>query len=190
MDDKQLIAFEQRVYDAFASALIRGPIHLSGGNETELIEIFKDIKRGDWVFSTWRNHFHALLHGVPEDYVMSEIMSGRSMNLFSVEHRFFTSSIVAGCLPIAVGVADAIRRNKEDRHVWCFIGDMAASIGVFHDAVKMSHGLPITFVIENNGLSVNSPTKECWPQGRQPTIRAYKHARKFPHSGVDKWVQF
>ena len=190
MDRNELIAFEKEVADAFGAGKIRGPIHLAGGNEDELIEIFKGVGKDDWVFSTWRSHFHALLHGVPRGAVMAEIMAGRSMNLYFPEHRFLTSAIVGGCLPIAVGVAAGIKREGGANHVWCFVGDMAASIGLFNDAVRMSHGLPITFVIENNGLSVNSPTVECWPNGGAPEVMAYKHARTYPHSGIDRFVQF
>lgn len=188
MDAAQLIAFEDEVAKAFESGKIRGPIHLSGGNEKELIDIFKEIDRDDWVFSTWRNHYHALLHGVDRDELMNHILSGRSMNFYST--RFFTSSIVAGCLPIAVGVAAAIKRNKEKRSVWCFVGDMVASMGAFQDAIRMARGLPITFVVEDNGLSVNSPTWECWPEGKQRRIISYEYERTKPHSGLDKWIQF
>lgn len=190
MDNNALIAFEKEVAELFAKRLIPGPIHLAGGNEDELVAVFREVKPDDWVFSTWRNHYHALLKGVPRGTLMEHILSGRSMNFYSAEHRVFTSSIVGGCLPIAVGVAKGIKRREETNHVWCFVGDMVAALGMFHDAVKMSHGLPITFVIENNGLSVNSPTKECWPQGKQPRIMAHRYARTYPHSGINAWVQF
>jgi len=119
-----LIAFEREVADRFERGEIRGPIHLSGGNEQNLIDIFKGVPKDAWVFSTWRSHYHALLHGVPADKVMAQIMEGRSMNLAFPEHRFFTSAIVGGILPIAVGVA-AAKQNT----VWCFVGDMAAMGG-------------------------------------------------------------
>ena len=48
-------------------------IHLPGGNEDALIEIFKRIKPGDYVFSTHRNWYHSLLHGVPRDVVKQHI---------------------------------------------------------------------------------------------------------------------
>src|SRR5258706_15007986 len=86
----QLIAFENSVAAAFESRKIRGPIHLAGGNEDQLIEIFKRIKRTDWVLSTWRSHYHALLHGIPEELVMKEILAGHSMQLHFPQYRFMT----------------------------------------------------------------------------------------------------
>ena len=60
-----LINFELRVKEEYEKATITGPVHMSGGNEEQLLEIFKYVNEGDWVFSSWRNHYHALLHGVP-----------------------------------------------------------------------------------------------------------------------------
>jgi TPP-dependent pyruvate/acetoin dehydrogenase alpha subunit len=196
MTAAELIAFEREVADAFEAGKIRAPVHLAGGNEEQLIEIFKEIKREDWVFSTWRSHYHALLHGVPRELVMSEILVGRSMMLHFPEYRFFTSAIVGGILPIACGVAAAGAK------VWCFVGDMTASIGAFRDATvwAFGHALPITFVVEDNGLSTNTPTSETWGVGwdnhwittkNSPTqIRRYTYQRTYPHVGSGKYVAF
>lgn len=194
MTAAELIAFEDEIAAAFAAGKIRGPVHLCGGNEHELIEIFKDISREDWVFSTYRNHYHALLHGVPLEQVRTDVMGGRNMNLTSAKHRFLTSAIVGGMLPIAVGVAAALKRNGSERKVWCFVGDMAASIGAFHEAQRYAYynDLPITFVIEDNEFSADSPTAECWG-GRGHThdkCLRYDYVRTRPHAGIGKWVNF
>jgi len=184
---ERLRDFEARVKAAAERGEVNGPVHLSGGNEEQLIEIFRDIKPGDWCFSTWRNHYHALLHGIPENHVWEEIIAGRSISLNSAYHRFYSSAIVGGCLPIAVGVAAAIKREQRERHVWCFVGDMAASIGVFHDVMSYSigHSLPITFVIEDNGFSTNTPTRETWGCGTDwNMVRYYKYQRTGPHVGI------
>ena len=60
---KELIDFELDIKKVYESGKIKAPIHLSGNNESELIKIFKKIHKNDWVFSTWRNHYHALLKG-------------------------------------------------------------------------------------------------------------------------------
>jgi TPP-dependent pyruvate/acetoin dehydrogenase alpha subunit len=189
----ELIAFEHEVQSAFEAGQIRGPVHMSGGNERHLIEVFGNIRRADWVFATYRSHYHALLHGVPRDLVMAEIMAGRSMNLSFPEYRFCTSAIVGGCLSIAVGVAAAMKRSASDRRVWCFVGDMAASLGAFHEASTYArwHELPVMFVVEDNGLSCDSPTLECWGKKRgEPNTVHYQYERVFPHVGTGKYVSF
>lgn len=183
----QLIEFEREVAAHFAAAKIHSPVHFSGGNEEVLVDIFKSIKAKDYVFSTWRSHYHALLHGVPRDLVMKEILAGNSMNLNFPDYRFLSSAIVGGILPIACGVAAGGFTS------WCFIGDMTASIGAFQDAKRYAdgHDLPVTFVIEDNGLATNTPTQVTW--GMEPGCRKiiqYSYERVYPHVGLDQMVQF
>ena len=100
-----LLKFETNISKLYENKKIKGPIHLSGNNENKLIKIFKKIKKNDWVFSGWRNHYHALLKGCSAKDVENQIIAGRSMTLNSYKNKFFTSSIVGGVLPIALGVA-------------------------------------------------------------------------------------
>lgn len=194
MTAEELIAFEADIAACFERGEIRGPVHLSGGNEEQLIEIFRDVKRTDWVFSTWRSHYHALLHGVPPEKLKAHILNGPSMNINFPEHRFLTSAIVGGILPIACGVAAGIKRAGGSEKVWCFVGDMAASIGVYHEASQYAdrQGLPIRFVVEDNGMSTNTPTAATWGSEffhiRQQ--RYYCYNRTQPHVGIGKWVTF
>lgn len=189
---QDLIDFESEVAEQFAAAKIRSPVHFSGGNEAQLLDIFKDIRREDYVLSTWRNHYHALLHGVPRDRLMADILAGHSMNLNYPDYRFLTSAIVGGTLPIACGLSAGGQR------VWCFIGDMCASSGAFSDAVHYAEGhqLPVTFIIEDNGLSTNTPTQESWGGDRcknatcSKKVRSYRYTRLYPHVGLSQHVQF
>lgn len=193
MKKNQLIAFEEGVKERFLNKEIRVPIHLSRGNEDALLEIFERIGKDDWVFSTHRSHYHALLHGINPDWLRNEILQGRSMHIFSKEHRFFSSSVIGGCLPIAIGVAMAIKWEGEQKHVWVFVGDMAAETGAFHECTKYAarHNLAIAFVIEDNGLSTNTPTQLVWGEGKgKPNIIRYHYDRGFPHVGCGQWVTF
>lgn len=109
---KKLIDFEKKIETLYEKKKIRGPIHLSGNNEDELINIFKKIKKNDWVFSGWRNHYHAILKNIPLHHIEKQIIKGKSMNLNSMKHNFFTSSIVGGILPVSLGVAMALKMKK------------------------------------------------------------------------------
>jgi len=192
MNKEELIAFSEEIKDLFLAGEIHAPIHLSTGSEDALIEIFKEIRPQDWVFSTHRSHFHALLKGIPPEWVKAAILVGRSMHLNNREYKFVTSSIVGGCLPIAVGVAMAIKRKGLDEKVWVFIGDMASTTGMCHECLLYASGweLPITFVIENNSFSVNTPTSETWGNGAMVMPRVYSYERVYPHSGCGKFVTF
>ena len=204
MTEQELKDFETEISDLFEQGKIHGPVHLSDGNESALIDIFQYVHPEDWVFSTWRNHYHALLHGVPKEYVKDKIMQSKSMNLHHPGYNFFTSAIVNGILPISVGTALSLKLKKSPRHVWCFVGDMAASGGVFYEAVKYSirNDLPIYFVVEDNKFSANTPTQEVWGTQRVSDVTLYlspsvdnviyyQYTRgKYPHVGTGKWVTF
>jgi len=193
MNKKQLIEFEEDIKQRFLQKEIRAPIHLSRGNENSLVRIFKKIKKDDWVFSTHRSHYHALIKGISPEWIKQEILNGNSIHLMNKEHKFFTSAIVGGICPIALGVAMAIKRKNNTNWVWVFVGDMAAETGIFHECVKYAsrNDLPITFVVEDNGLSTNTPTQLVWGEHKgKPNIIRYKYERFYPHVGVGKWVQF
>jgi len=190
---KDLTKFEEEIKTLFLDKRIKSPIHLSGGNEDALIRIFKRIKRDDWVFSTHRSHYHALLKGIGSEWLKNEILENRSIHIYNREYHFFSSAIVGGCLPIAVGVAMAIKRREGKRHIWVFLGDMASHTGIFHECTEYAarHQLPITWVIEDNHFSVNTPTEEVWGTGNaKPHIVKYSYQRIFPHAGVDQFVKF
>ncbi len=194
-----LVAFETEVAERFNAGEIRAPIHLNFGSEDALIDIFRDVQEEDWVFCSWRSHYQCLLKGVPPVDVMSEIMEGRSIALCFPEHRVYSSAIVGGTLPIAVGVAMGIRRRQGTERVWCFIGDMTAEIGIANTSMKyaLGHDLPITFVVEDNSVSVMTDTKQVWgstessfAQKTSTNVRYFTYQSKYPHAGAGKRVEF
>jgi len=194
-----LVTFETDVAERFNSGLIRAPVHLNDGSEDQLISIFQDVRDQDWVFCSWRSHYQSLLKGVPQEEVMSEIMEGRSIALCFPEYRVYSSAIVGGTLPIATGVALGIKRRNADEHVWCFIGDMTAEMGMANTCIKyaLGHDLPITFVVEDNGVSVMTETVEVWGHAassfaktRPRNVKYFQYKSQYPHAGAGKRVEF
>ncbi len=197
MTEKQLIKFAERVRKRFEAGKIKGPIHLPVGSEKEVIKVFKKIKDSDWVFSTHRNMYHALLKGIPVKELWGDICDGKCMHVYSKRYRFCSSAIVGGCLPIAVGLALGLKRQGRKGHVWCFTGDGGTDSGRFFEAAEYGElwELPITFVIEDNNMSVDTPMEARWNCGGNDTsifsnVVVYKYKRKFPHTGSGKWVTF
>jgi TPP-dependent pyruvate/acetoin dehydrogenase alpha subunit len=188
MNPNELMAFEEDIANEFNKGNIKAPVHLVGGNELQLIDIFKDILPSDYVYSTHRSHYHALLKGIPPELVKKEIMAGHSICLQFPEYNFRTSAIVAGSIPQAVGAA------LTGKVTWCFLGDMAANTGIFFESVRFSEKmkLPIIFIIEDNGKSVCTPTSDVWPitSLHSSKIRRYEYDNKYPHQGTGKRVEF
>jgi len=199
MTPEDLIAFETEIADIFNAGKIRAPVHLYYGNETQMIEIFRDVKPEDWVLCSWRSHYQCLLKGVPREEVKAEILAGRSISLCFPKYRVLSSAIVTGVLSISVGLAMGIKRRGEKARVHCFVGDMTSETGSFHECLKYStnHQLPIRFIIEDNGKSVCTDTRETWNQpvlsyenSRHPLVVYYKYQTKYPHAGAGQRVQF
>ena len=192
--EKQLLDFESKVAEHYEKGNIRGPIHLARNNEKELIEIFSYIDHNDWVFVPWRNHYHALLHGVKEQKLFDSICQGHSMGTNNTNPNFYSSSIVGGIIPIALGTALALKIKQEKRKVWCFVGDMTFETGVFHEAYKYckNFDLPLQWVIEDNEMSVHTPTDMAWGvrQKIPDDVIYYKYEMGYPHHGTGKWVNF
>jgi pyruvate dehydrogenase E1 component alpha subunit len=205
MSKEQLINFEEEIGAMFNQAKIRAPIHLYHGNEEQIYRVFEKVKSNDWICCTWRNHYQALLKGVPADLLIEKIVEGKSMVMNLPEYKFICSSIVGGIPSIATGLALAAKLKNSNEHVWCWTGDMSAETGAWSEAYRYSvaHDLPITFVVEDNELSVLTPTKEVWGeekwylphQNRQwyesKHLIYYKyHNKKYPHAGSGFRVQF
>jgi len=203
---ERLIAFEKRVIREFKARRINCPLHLSGGNEEPLIEIFKVIRPNDWVVSTHRNHYHYLLKGGDPKRLMNELKGrvdgvcggcGRSMHLYDSSINFITSGIVAGSCAIACGIALGVKYRDEDTNVWAFLGDAAEDSGHFFEALRysISMDLPMRWVIEDNDLSIDVTKKERWGMYIPTTLSGgnvirYTYKRRYPHVGVGTHISF
>ena len=73
LSKNDLVNFEKKVAKHFNLAKIKAPVHLYSNNEEQIIEVFKDINKDDWVFCSWRSHYQCLLKGVPEDELFEKI---------------------------------------------------------------------------------------------------------------------
>lgn len=200
MNRDELIDFETDIAAEFNAGRIPYPVHLSDGNEDQLIEVFWDIRRRDWICGSWRSHYHCLLKGVPGETLKAAIMDGKSIALNFPEHRIVCSALAGGSIPIALGIALGIKRNGVAERVHCFVGDMMAESGIFSEARKYArfNDLPVRWIIEDNGVSVCTDTADAWggstnhlaPSGRPVDLVHYRYHSKYPHAGAGSRVQF
>lgn len=211
MTKDELIASEVVLKDLWEQGKIRVPVHFSGGNEDKLLEIFKEVHDGDYIFSSHRNHYHYYLSGGSVEDLVKELTGDMevsrcraksgSMAYTDVSRHFYSTAIVAGSCAIATGVAWALKQKGSKAKVWCFIGDGAIDNGHFWEALQYAQGydLPIVFVIEDNDRSTCSSVKDrlgdqkltardmvmvsnkCW---------YYYYKATFEHVGSSKYVQF
>lgn len=154
--------FEERCAELYSAGKIRGFLHLYIGEEAVAVGVISSILENDAVFTTYREHGHALLKGVSMRKVMAEMYGkvtgasrgrGGSMHIFDREKRFYGgNAIVAGALPMAVGLALAEKMKHENHVVLCFFGEGAMAEGAFYESINLAAlwKLPILFVCENN----------------------------------------
>jgi TPP-dependent pyruvate/acetoin dehydrogenase alpha subunit len=120
------------------------------------------LRPEDAVVGTYREHGHAIARGVSMRSLMAELCGkatgccrgrGGSMHIFDARTRFYGgNAIVAGCLPLAVGLALAEKLQRRNGIVACFFGEGAVAEGEFHESMNLAMlwRLPVLFVCENN----------------------------------------
>jgi pyruvate dehydrogenase E1 component alpha subunit len=166
-----------------SQALVRGPLHLSTGQEAVAAGVCLNLSRQDYLTSTHRGHGHTLAKGASMERMMCELFGratgcnggkGGSMHIadFSVG-MLGANGVVAAGMPIAVGAAHAIKVRNERRIVACFFGDGAVNRGPFLEALNWAKvfALPVLFVCEDNRWSATTAT-EAMTAGAGPLARA------------------
>jgi len=154
--------FEERCAEAYALGKIGGFCHLYIGQEAISAGTMSLLRPDDYVVTSYRDHGQAIARGMTPRAVMAELFGridgcsrgkGGSMHLFDKNLGFLGGhGIVGGHIPLAAGVAWAIKYRKGDQVCVCFFGEAAVNIGAFHEALNMAAlwNLPAIFVIENN----------------------------------------
>ncbi len=170
---------EETIADLYPEQEMRCPVHLCAGQEAIAVGVCANLKRTDYVLSTHRSHGHYLAKGGDLRRMLAELYGratgccggrGGSMHLVDISVGFLAAApIVASTIPIAVGCAFGTRMLGEERITAVFFGDAATEEGVFHEAANFAslHQLPIVFICENNGYSVDSPLSVRQPRGRE-----------------------
>jgi pyruvate dehydrogenase E1 component alpha subunit len=160
--------FEEKCAELYSAGKIRGFLHLYVGEEAIAAGVMPALGPEDAVVSTYREHGHALARGVPAEVVMAEMFGkregccrgrGGSMHIFDVSRRFYGgNAIVAGGLPLAVGLALADAMRKERRVTACLFGDGATAEGAFHESMNLAAlwKLPVLFLCENNQYAMGT----------------------------------
>ena len=187
--------FEEECDRLYKDGKIRGFCHLYTGQEAVAVGAIPLLRHDDYVITHYRDHGHALTRGMDPKVIMAELMGkvtgsshgkGGSMHLFDVSKRFMGGhAIVGGQMPIAVGLALAIKYRKEDSLVLCFFGDGAVNEGEFHESLNLASlwKLPVLFLLENNLYGMGTHVERGRAGGRE--IYTVADAYKIPSAQID-----
>ena len=187
--------FEEQSGRLYMQGKIRGFLHLYIGEEAIAVGAIPPLRDDDYVVSHYRDHGHALARGMDPRVVMAELMGkatgssggkGGSMHLFDVSRGFMGGYAIVGAqMPIAVGLALAIKYKSEDRAVLCFFGDGAVNQGEYHESLNLASlwKLPVLFFLENNLYGMGSHVERTHAGGKDIYLTA--DAYKIPAAQID-----
>jgi pyruvate dehydrogenase E1 component alpha subunit len=154
--------FEEKAGEAYAQGRIGGFCHLYIGQEAVAVGAIAALREDDYIFTSYREHAHALAKGINARAVMAELFGkatgcsrgkGGSMHLFDVSRGMMGGHAIVGAhIPLAAGAAFAGKYRGDGRVSVCFFGEAAANIGAFHETLNMAAlwKLPAIFICENN----------------------------------------
>jgi TPP-dependent pyruvate/acetoin dehydrogenase alpha subunit len=154
--------FEDGVKFLFLEGTMPGTIHQCQGQEATAVGVCSALREDDMITSTFRGHGHALAKGLTVQELLNELFGavtgcckgkGGSMHVGNLAKGMIPGiAIVGGGIPVAAGMALAMKMQQSDRVVACFFGDGAVSEGAFHEGVNMAAiwNLPVVFACENN----------------------------------------
>jgi len=167
---------EEKCVELYSAARIRGFLHVYIGEEAVATGIMATLEPEDAVVATYREHGHALLKGIAAGPILAEMYGnaegvcggrGGSMHLFDAATRFYGgNAIVAGGLPLAIGLALADKMAGRSRVTVCFFGEGAAAEGEFHESLNLAAlwQLPILFCCENNQYAMGTALERSQAQ--------------------------
>jgi pyruvate dehydrogenase E1 component alpha subunit len=154
--------FEEKCVELYSASKIRGFMHLYNGEEAVATGVMENLRPEDAVIATYREHGQALARGISAGAILAEMYGkqegcargrGGSMHLIDAKTRFYGgTAIVAGGLPVGVGLALADKMQGRKNVTACFFGEGAVAEGEFHESMNLAAlwQLPVLFLCENN----------------------------------------
>jgi pyruvate dehydrogenase E1 component subunit alpha len=176
--------FEEKAAEAYALGKIGGFLHLYIGEEAVAVGATSALRPDDYAIAAYREHGHCLAKGADPRRAMAELYGridglskgkGGSMHLFDRSVNFLGGHAIVGAhLPLATGVAFAIKYRGGDQVIVCYFGDGAVPEGEFHEAMNLAAlwKLPVVFMCENNRYAMGTSLEralaetEIWKFGR------------------------
>jgi pyruvate dehydrogenase E1 component alpha subunit len=161
--------FEEAAKRLMLEGRLGGFLHLYSGEEAIAAGVCGELGDADCICSTHRGHGHIIAKGGNTGRMMAELYGkekgysqgkGGSMHIADIEIGIIgANGIVGACMPIANGVAFALRYKRKDAVSVAFFGDGATNRGTFHEALNLASTwkLPTVFVCENNGFGMSTP---------------------------------
>ncbi|MBE0568221.1 MAG: pyruvate dehydrogenase (acetyl-transferring) E1 component subunit alpha [Deltaproteobacteria bacterium] len=183
--------FEERAEEAYGQGKIGGFLHLYIGEEAVAVGAMAALQPEDDVITHYRDHGYVLARGIDPKRVMAELYGkatglskgkGGSMHLADVRrHLWGGYAIVGGHIPLATGLALALRYRNLPNVVACFFGEGATNSGSFYSGLNLAAAwkLPLVAIVENNRYGMGTAFERVSAVGD-----VYRKASAFDIPGV------
>jgi acetoin:2,6-dichlorophenolindophenol oxidoreductase subunit alpha len=171
-------AFEEAVQKAAKRAEIPGSVHLSIGQEAEIVGSCMALRDDDYMTGNHRSHGHPIGKGAALGPLMAEIFGratgvcrgkGGSMHLadFSIG-SLGESGVVGSAIPIATGAGFSAKVRGTDQVALAFFGDGGANQGSLHESMNLAGiwSLPVIYLCENNQFAVRTRARDSIAGGQ------------------------
>lgn len=176
LDMHTIRAFEERAEYLYSMGQVHGTMHLSIGQEATAVGASNAMSKehNDYLLNHHRGHGHCLAWGSDTNRMMAEFMGketgycrgrGGSMHIADVDaNNLGANGIVAGGVPIAIGVGLSIKLRKTDQVCLVIFGDGAANEGAFHESLNMASiwNLPVVYLCENNQYAMSMAVERAF----------------------------
>jgi pyruvate dehydrogenase E1 component alpha subunit len=162
-------SLEERIGILYRQGKIFGGVYLSTGQEAVSVGAAYALEPGDIIVPSHRDLGAHLLLGIQPREVLAQYLGrigglsrGRDGNVHfgDIERGdvAFVSPMADG-IPVATGVALALKRQGRGRVAMTWFGDGAASRGDFHEGINLAAVLrvPVVFVCNNNQYAYSTP---------------------------------
>ncbi len=165
--------FEQKLSDLFKKGILYGTTHLSIGQEASHVGLIAGLDESDWIVPTHRCHGFNIARGTKLERMFSEMFGSRegicrglggSMHMTDASTcNAGSSAIVGSGVPLATGLAFALKRKGRENIAVAIFGDGATSRGSVHEAMNIASvwNIPVLFFLENNHYGMSASEKNA-----------------------------
>lgn len=164
--------FEEHVNEMFMRGMIHGTTHLSVGQEGVAVGAVYGIRKDDLMMSNHRGHSHCIAKDADVKRMMAELLGretgfckgmGGSMHIVDIEsNNYGANGVIGPSIPLATGVALAIKKDNSGKVIIDFFGDGTSNTGAFHESLNIAAlwKLPIVYICENNLYGMSTSVKK------------------------------
>ena len=166
-------SFENKLSQMFKKGAFYGTTHLNIGQEASHVGLIAGLDDKDWIVPTHRCHGFNIARGTKPEKMFAEMFGSRygvcrglggSMHMTEISTcNAGSSAIVGSGVPIATGLAFALKRKGRDNIAVAIFGDGATSRGSVHEAMNMASvwNIPVLFYLENNHYGMSASEKNA-----------------------------